>query len=102
MLFTINIESPSALEISEIRVEQEQKRIILDASINGTLTPDATLIARVPRTLLDNISAVSVESQQGSSPIEFFINEVGSIYTTIRVDLENHPLSTEDMQLVIH
>jgi glucose/arabinose dehydrogenase len=102
MLFTINIESPSALEISEIRVEEEQKRIIIGASINGTLTPDATLIASVPRTLLDNISAVSLESQQGSSPIEFFINEVGPIYTTIRVNLGNHPLSAEDMQLVIH
>ena len=102
LLFTINIESPSGLEISEIRVEQEQKRIIIDADINGTLTPDATLIARIPRTLLDNISAVSVESQQGSSPIEFFINEVGPIYTTIRVDLGNQPLNAEDMQLVIH
>jgi Glucose / Sorbosone dehydrogenase len=102
MLFTINIESPSALEISEIRVEEEQERIIIDASINGTLTPDSTLIARVPRTLLDSITAVSVESEQGSSPIQFFINEVGPIYTTIRVDLGNQPLNTEDMQLVIH
>ncbi|HEY9407742.1 MAG TPA: PQQ-dependent sugar dehydrogenase [Nitrososphaera sp.] len=102
MLFTINIESPSALEISEIRVEEEQERIIIDASINGTLTPDSTLIARVPRTLLDSITAVSVESEQGSSPIQFFINEVGPIYTTIRVNLGTDPLSTEDMQLVIH
>jgi glucose/arabinose dehydrogenase len=102
MLFTINIESPSALEISEIRVEEEQERIEIDASINGTLTPDATLIARIPRTLLDSITAVSVESEQGSSPIQFFINEVGPTYTTIRVELGNHPLNAEDVQLVIH
>jgi hypothetical protein len=101
MLFTINIESPSSLKISEIRVEEEQKRIIIDASINGTLTPDASLIARVPRTLVDNISAVAVENQQGSSPTEFFINEVGPTYTTIRVGLGNHTLNAEDMQLVI-
>jgi glucose/arabinose dehydrogenase len=102
MLFTINIESPPAFEISEIRVEEEQKRIIIAASTKGMLAPESTLIARIPRTLLDNITTAAVESQQGSSPIEFLVNEVGPVYTTISVELGNHAANTEDIRLAIY
>lgn len=102
MLFTINIESPPAFEISEIRVEEEQKRIIIDASTKGMLAPESTLIARIPRTLLDNVTTVAVEGPQGSGPIEFFINEVGPAYTTISVELGNRPANTEDIRLAIY
>src|SRR5918992_3834560 len=102
MLFTISVESPPALEISEIRVEEEQKRIIVGGNMNGTLAPDATLIARIPRTLLDTVTTVSIEGQQGSSPIEFIINEAGPAYTTISVDLGNHPTNTEVTELAIY
>src|SRR5918997_2580844 len=102
MLFTISVESPPALEISEIRVEEEQKRIIVGGNMNGTLAPDATLIARIPRTLLDTVTTVSIEGQQGSSPIEFIINEAGPAYTNISVDLGNHPTNTEVTELAIY
>ncbi|MDQ5876963.1 MAG: hypothetical protein M3288_08980, partial [Thermoproteota archaeon] len=102
MLFTIDIQSPPAFEISEIRVEEEQKRIIIDASTKGVLAPESTLIARIPRTLLDNVTTVAVEGQQGPGPIEFFINEVGPAYTTIGVELGNHTANTGDIRLAIY
>jgi glucose/arabinose dehydrogenase len=103
MLFTISVEPPPALQISEIRVEEEQKRIIVGGNIDGTLAPDATLITRIPRTLLDTVTTVAVEGQQGSSPIEFIINEAGQAYTTISVDLgNNHPTNTDEIQLAIY
>lgn len=102
ILFTINIESPPAFEISEIRVEEEQKRIIIGASTKGMLAPESTLIASIPRTLLDNVTTVAVEGPQGSGPIEFFINEVGPAYTTISVELGNRPANTEDIRLAIY
>jgi hypothetical protein len=102
MLFTINIESPPAFEISEIRVEEEPERIIIDASTKGMLTPESTLIARIPRTLLENVTTVAVEGQQGSGPIEYFINEVGPTYTTISVELGNHTANTGDIRMAIY
>ena len=102
MLFTIDIESPPTFEISEIRVEEEQKRILIAASTKGMLAPESTLIARIPRTLLDNITTAAVESEQGSSPIEFLVNEVGPVYTTISVELGNHAANTEDIRLAIY
>ena len=102
MLFTINIESPQAFDISEIRVEEEQKRIIIDASTKGMLAPESTLIARIPRTLLDNVTTVAVEGQQGPGPIEFVINEVGPAYTTISVELGNHTANTGDIRVAIY
>ena len=102
MLFIINIESPPAFEISEIRVDEEQERIMIDANMKGMLTPDSTLIARIPRTLLDNITAVAVEGQQGSSPLEFLINEFGPAHSTISIKLGNHSSNTEDIRLAIY
>ena len=102
MLFTIEIQSPPAFEISEIRVEEEQKRIIIGASTKGMLAPELTLIAKIPRALLDNITTAAVEGQQGSSPIEFLVNEVGPAYTTITVELGNHTANTEDIRLAIY
>src|ERR671915_2110815 len=54
ILFTISLDSSSALDIGEIRVDEEQKRIMIDASTKSSLAPDATLVARIPRALLDN------------------------------------------------
>jgi glucose/arabinose dehydrogenase len=102
MLFTINIEAPQAFDISEVRVEEEQKRIVIDASTKGMLAPESTLIARIPRTLLDNVTSVAVEGQQGAGPIEFVINEVGPAYTTISVELGNHTANTGDIAVAIY
>jgi glucose/arabinose dehydrogenase len=102
MLFTISLNSSSALDIGEIRVDEEQKRIMIDASTKSRLAPDATLIARIPRALLDNVTAIAVDGPQGPSAIEFSINEFGPDYTTVGVNIGSQAGNTEGLKLAIY
>jgi len=101
ILFTIGIESPPAIQISEVRVEGEQESVTVLATMNGTFATNATLTATIPRTILENVTAVEVKDQQGSSPIQYLINEASPAYTTISIDLENYPINTGEIELVI-
>jgi glucose/arabinose dehydrogenase len=104
MLYTIDTQSPSGLEIEEIRVDEQQQRITVDASMNGTVRSDATLVARIPRALLDNVTAIEADGQQGAnpSPIGFLVNEAGPAYTTISIDLGHLRSDAKDIQLTIY
>jgi glucose/arabinose dehydrogenase len=102
ILFTIGLEPPSGLRISEVRVEEEQKRIIIDASMNGTNAQHTTLTASIPRAIIDNVTNVVIEGNQGPNPVEFVVNEAGPAYTTISVDLRNRLTNTDGIQLAIY
>src|ERR671916_3469667 len=44
ILFPIEVDVLSGVNIGEIRFDEEQKRIMIEASMNSRLAPDATLI----------------------------------------------------------
>ncbi len=103
-LFMIKVDKPSAVDIGEISVDQEQKRIVIDAnsSTGSSIAPDATLTARIPGALLDNITSVTVNNgQKGSSEIEFSISEFDPAYTTVTVNIGSHPATTNGLKLAI-
>jgi glucose/arabinose dehydrogenase len=103
MLFTIEVNSPSTINIGEINVDEEQKRIVVDANLTGTVASDSTLTLRIPRALLDNVTAVAVDDRQrGPSPIEFSINEFGPDYTTVSVNIGGETVNTEGIKLAIY
>jgi hypothetical protein len=103
MLFTIEVNSPSTINIGQINVDEEQKKIVVDANLTGTVAPDSTLTLRIPRALLDNITAVAVDDRQrGPSPIEFSINEFGPDYTTVSVNIGGETVNTEGIKLAIY
>jgi hypothetical protein len=103
MLFTIEVNSPSIVNIAEINVDEEQKRIVIDANLSGTVAPDSTLTLRIPRALLDNITAVAVDDRQrGPGPIEFSINEFGPDYTSLSVNIGAGTVNTEGIKLTIY
>ncbi|HEX6282908.1 MAG TPA: PQQ-dependent sugar dehydrogenase [Nitrososphaera sp.] len=102
MLFTIEVESPSAVNIGEISINQEQKRIMIDANLNGIVAPDATLAIRIPRGLVDNVTTVVVDSQQGPNAIEFSINEFGPEYSTVGVNIGSQAPNSGSLKLAIY
>jgi hypothetical protein len=87
ILFTINVDVPSAVDIGQISLDEEQKRIVIDAIKKGTLPPDATLTARIPRPLLDNITTVVVNGQQSPSAIEFSVDDSAPDYTAVTINI---------------
>ena len=102
ILFTIEVESPSAINIGEISVNQEQERIMIDANLNGTVPPDAILTIRIPRGLVDNVTTAVIDSQQGPNAIDFSINELGPEYTTIGVNIGSQSPKSGSLKLAIY
>lgn len=99
ILFPIQVNLPSAVNIRDISVDQEQKRILIDANVNGTVAPDAILTMQIPRGLLDNVTAVTIDSPQGPNAIEFNIDEFGPDYTTLSVNIGSHPANEGGLKL---
>ena len=102
ILFTIEVDSPSAVNIGEISVNQEQERIMIDANLNGTVPPDAILTIRIPRGLVENVTTAVVDSQQGPNAIDFSINELGPEYTTISVNIGSQAPKSGSLKLAIY
>ena len=102
ILFTIGVDSPSAVNIGEISVNQEQERIMIDANLNGTVPPDAMLTIRIPRGLVENVTTAVVDSQQGPNAIDFSINELGPEYTTISVNIGSQAPKSGSLKLAIY
>jgi len=102
ILFPIQVNLPSAVNIRDISVDQEQKRILIDANVNGTVAPDAILTMQIPRGLLDNVTTVTIDSPQGPSAIEFSIDEFGPDYTTVSVNIGSHAANEGGLKLTIY
>jgi glucose/arabinose dehydrogenase len=102
ILFPIQVNLPSAVNIRDISVDQEQKRILIDANVNGTVAPDAILTMQIPRGLLDNVTTVTIDSPQGPNAIEFNIDEFGPDYTTVSVNIGSHAANAGGLKLTIY
>lgn len=86
-IFAVKVDAPEAVKVGEIRVEEAQNRIVIDAGVNGTISPDATLTATFPRELLNNVSSVAVQGQQDVGSIDFTVDssDPGSISVTVGI-----------------
>ena len=102
ILFPIQVNLPSAVNIRDISVDQEQKRILIDANVNATVAPDAILTMQIPRGLLDNVTTVTIDSPQGPNAIEFNIDEFGTDYTTLSVNIGSHASNAGSLKLTIY
>ena len=102
ILFPIEVDLLSGVNIGEISVNQEQRRILIDAYVNGTIAPDATLTMRIPRSLLENVTTVTIDGQQGPSATEYDINEFGTDYSRVRVNIGSHAPNVGSIKITIY
>jgi glucose/arabinose dehydrogenase len=101
MLFTISIDAPSAVNIGEINVDEDQSRIMIDASINGSLARDVTLTARIPRDLLNNITTVALDGQQSPNATEFSIDDSAASYIAVTINIASALTNNNSVKLSI-
>ncbi|HXG07179.1 MAG TPA: PQQ-dependent sugar dehydrogenase, partial [Nitrososphaera sp.] len=99
MLFPIYIEAPAALDVAEVNVDESKGEVTINAGVNGTITPDATLTARIPTALIEDITTVTLGSQGGRST-DFAINSSDANFTSIRIDIAS-ALADSELRLSI-
>lgn len=102
ILFPIEVNLPSAITIKDISVDQDQKRILVDTNVNGNIASDAHLAIQIPTGLLENVTAVAIDSPQGSNAIEFNIDEFSPDYTTVNINIGSYISNDGDLKLVIY
>jgi len=101
-LFTIGLDSPPAVDVKEVKVEEKEKKISIDTSIKQVLNPDAPLTAKIPKALLTNITSVSVQEKQGPRPIEFSISASDPAQNTIMIKIGSEAQSIGPLELGIY
>jgi hypothetical protein len=57
---------------------------------------------RIPTSLIDNVTTVAVDRQQGSSAIDFDINEFGPDYNTFNVNIGSQAANSGSLRLAIY
>ncbi len=97
MLFPIYIEAPAAVNVADVRVDEARRQVTIDASVNGSIASDATLTARIPRALIDDITMVASEGQGGSN-IDFTTDNSDTNFTAITINLTS-ALADDDLRV---
>ncbi len=101
ILFPIDVSLPYGVNIKDISVDQDQRRMLIDTNVNGTVASDDLLTIQIPKGLLENLTAVTIDSPQGPSAIEFNIDEFGPDYTRVSVNIGSNAANEGDLKLTI-
>ena len=102
ILFPIDVNLPSAVNVRDISVDQDQRRIVIDTNVNGIVASDALLTIQIPKGLLENVTGMTIDNPQGPSAIKFSIDEFGPDYTTVSVNIGSHAANQGDLKLTIY
>lgn len=86
ILHVARVDAPAEVNVADLQVDQDNNRIIVDASANGTIAPDASLAIRIPRSLLDDITTVALNGQEDTT-LNFNVDNSDPNYTTVNVTL---------------
>lgn len=102
MLSAISIDLPFGVDIGEIDVDEEEERILINASKIGDLAPDANLTARIPTDILDSITSTSVQGdQQSQSTIQSRVDYSEAGYGSVTVDIGSAFTNKSSIELAI-
>ena len=86
ILHVARVDAPAEVNVADLQVDQDNNRIIVDASANGTIAPDASLAIKIPRSLLDDITTVALNGQEDTT-LNFNVDNSDPNYTTVNVTL---------------
>jgi len=96
-LFKVQVDAPSTVDVSEVVVNQAQHKVTIDANVTGTISPDAVLTAKIPKSLLDTVSTVAIEGQQGK--VDFTADSSDPNFNTIKIGIASALASGNELRL---
>lgn len=94
-VFEVKIDAPAALTVDDLTVQPEQKKVEISANISSALGPDSTLTAKIPKSLLDNVTTVAIEGRQAQlTSQDVSVNNSDANYTSVTVKLGQVPANS--------
>jgi hypothetical protein len=100
ILHVARVDAPAEVNVADLQVDQDSNKILVDASANGTIAPDASLAITIPRSLLDGITTVALDGQQETT-LDFNVDNSDPNYTTINVRLSSALSQGSNVKLAI-
>ena len=100
-LFIVEVDRPSTLDIEQVNIDQQQKRMVIDANVKGTIPSDSKLVVKIPKALLENIGTVVVNSQQGLIPLASTIEGSDTTYNTVSISIDSSISNNNNLKMTL-
>jgi hypothetical protein len=85
-VYQVSVDSPEPVDITELQVGMETNKLVLVASINGSINSDEAWSVRVPNGMISDINAVTLEGAEdntGNATLEFTVDTSNPDYSVI-------------------
>ncbi len=93
-VYEVKIDAPAALTVDDLTVQPEQKKVEINANISSALGPDSTLTAKIPKSLLDNVTKVAIEGRQAQLTSQDISVNNDANYTSVTVKIGQVPANS--------
>jgi len=86
-VYEVPIDAPSAIDITDLRLFPDQKKVEIDANVNDTLAQRSTLTIKIPKAIVDNITRVAIEGQSQVSTFDAKFDDSNANFTSVVITL---------------
>jgi glucose/arabinose dehydrogenase len=86
-VYQVLIDAPENVDITELNVEMDTNRLVLDASVSGSINADDVWMVKVPGGLINDVNAVNLEATEDNSEgtrLDFTIDDSNPDYSIIK------------------
>jgi Glucose / Sorbosone dehydrogenase len=97
--FNVQVDAPSAVDVADVTVNEAQKSVVIDASVNATIASDSTLTVKIPKSLLDGVSTVGIEGQHGAN-VDFTVDSSDPSFNIVKIGIAS-ALSNDNLKVAI-
>jgi glucose/arabinose dehydrogenase len=88
-LFQVSADSPHAVEISDLQLDPDSSRMVIDAAVASQLSSGETMRITFPKGLISDVSAVNLESSSSeeSADLEYSIDDSDPEHDSVNIQL---------------
>ena len=100
-VFQVTADAPDGVEVSDLQLDPTTNGMIIDTKLTKNIrSDDEKLSVKIPNSLVDNISAVTLEGPSGATSADFSIDESTPDYKIVSVPVQGAAESSIKIKLV--
>jgi glucose/arabinose dehydrogenase len=86
-LYEVKIDAPSAIDVTDLIVQPDEKRIEIDSTVNANTVPNSNITIQIPQALANNLTKVLVEGAPQASISNAKLTATNANYTAVAINL---------------
>lgn len=97
-LHQVIVDAPDGMAISDLQLDLENSKMVIDASLGNSMDADDMLTLRIPKGLITDITAIRMESPE-SATLEYTLDNSDPDHDTVQIALDGS--DTGDIKIAI-